>query len=944
MNANGANFHLLLGEADWGACTVSNGEASTPLSDAWSSPLTAEQRNFVPEWRSDLSAIAIARLLQELPPTLGEARFSLADRRGAAADRHGNIYSVSDDRSAIEVQAAGTRHLAPFWPDPRAKPPPSEGPFEDRLPTEENRVIVDLAALEGHYLLAVLATGELLRFDLVGGGDPERVFITLPAGLAIANLAPCIGGGAFLLDRGARRLYRATPDLRLCITENGQPQPRLFQPEEGPATHELPEAVPWSIDISAITDPISLFQLDEGNVVILDYRAGEAAALYLVTLETATVAELLVTSSDALGLVLLPREPESQDNHRTALLWGGIGNQAHAVTFKPVGVGWEAGEDPVLRPLRRFGGRNLIVANGRANYDSGDPMRWVGIGVKHRCMFAESTCFTTPVYDSDQYQCVWDRIRFDGRIPAGSTVTIEVRAFDDDALFAIDPTDGWRTQPQPYANGDRSELPKLSFARIADADQASPHCWDLLLQQVHGRFAQFRIKLAGDGRQSPAISAMRIWFPRFSYARNFLPEVYSADPVAGDFVDRFLASNEGVNTGLEDRIADARLLIDPRTTPSEALDWLADWFDVALDPSWDERRRRLFIAHAADFFGWRGTLPGLQTALALAFDPGIDSADFALPSAPASGTSGIRILEHFRTRKSARRFPAGLVKTTGVHALIDFDALWQPSEERSGLAERWARAHGIAELSAEQRIAPFSLVAADYQDPPEWNGFMQKQIGFAPSVGAQERARWQSYLSALGQSHEDHPVPDSGAEANQPHWSGFIKVPDSNRELWRQLLAKRYGRIESLNLAWSSDWLSFDQIPLPHHAPDRETPTRDWLDFEGALAPLHNAAHRFSVLIPRQSTAFDPDQEMRLIQLAERIIRLEKPAHTVFDVRMFWAMNRIGEARIGRDTEIGESSRAPQLVPSSILGRSAIGASFAGGAQSAPQGRELLAC
>ncbi|MFM8360005.1 MAG: hypothetical protein ACKOET_15775, partial [Verrucomicrobiota bacterium] len=54
--------------------------------------------------------------------------------------------------------------------------------------------------------------------------------------------------------------------------------------------------------------------------------------------------------------------------------------------------------------------------------------------------------------------------------------------------------------------------------------------------------------------------------------------------------------------------------------------------------------------------------------------------------------------------------------------------------------------------------------------------------------------------------------------------------------------------------------------------------------------------------------------------LADRIIRLEKPAHTVYDVRYFWAAFRAGDARLGEDTVLGPGSRSPDLWPGFELG------------------------
>lgn len=949
MNVNGSRFHLLLGEANWAACHAVDGEKRMLLADIWDDPMTIEQRRRVPEWRRDLAAIALARLPQTLPPTQGESAIRLEDRRAVTADRHGNIYLVSNDRTAIVVQNAGQRTTTLFWPDPRGTVPGSADLFVDTAPPPPPQALTALIATRGDYLFAATAGGGLLRFDLVGGGEPERFVFPDLGGLKIDTLAALPDGGALLLDREAQRLFRITADLALCSAAVAAPEHGLFQPEGGGTRNEPARHSVWSADIAALTDPVAVAALDSDHALVLDHRGGGPCSLWLVTLSASTVRLLLECSFDALGMILLPLV-EADDAHpppgperRTVLFWSRSGNQAHAAALTLNDGVWEAGEDPELRPMRRFGGRGLVAVGSRAHYDSGDPMRWVPLGTKHLCRFAERSVIETPVFDSQIYQCLWDRIRIDARIPAGCTVRIAARSFDDEAMFAIDQEAGWLDQPLPYANGDRGELPRLALPRLAGESVAGKQCWDILLQKVSGRHAQLRVILEGDGRHSPVITALRMWYPRFSYARRFLPQVYSQDPVAGDFTDRFLANSEGVNTSIEERIAAARLLIDPRTVPAEALGWLADWFDVALDPAWDERRRRLFIAHAATFFAWRGTLPGLRLALALAFDPAIDPCDFGLPGPPATGTSNIRIVEHFQTRSSARSFATG-VTSAGIHAVIDPDQLWHPDEGVQGLIERWALARGLAAAADEEKSARFSLVAHNYDNPREWAGFIQRQIGFVPGLGADERDRWHGFLQSRGHTGELPGVPQSGAAAQSPEWQAFVAQPQPVRTLWRDLLVGRYATVTQLNSAWDSDWPIFEAIPLPDTLPNRPASLRDWLDFEGALVPIHTAAHRFSVLIPRRTASFDPAAEEQAIRLAERIVALEKPAHTVFSVRMFWAMNRIGEARLGHETEIGDGSRAPQLIPAAILGRSFAGASFVGGAQQAQGGRERITC
>src|SRR6185369_4443029 len=170
---------------------------------------------------------------------------------------------------------------------------------------------------------------------------------------------------------------------------------------------------------------------------------------------------------------------------------------------------------------------------------------------------------------------------------------------------------------------------------------------------------------------TPHLRALRLWYPRFSYVERFLPGVYREEPVSASFLERFLANFEGLNTAIEDRIATAETLFDPRTAPAEMLDWLASWYEVALDPVWDERRRRLFIANASAFFGWRGTIRGLLLALKLALDTTITAADFVLDGPDCACPGTIRIVEAYRSRARARSFPAPAneVQTPGIRTL-----------------------------------------------------------------------------------------------------------------------------------------------------------------------------------------------------------------------------------------------------------------------------------
>jgi hypothetical protein len=145
--------------------------------------------------------------------------------------------------------------------------------------------------------------------------------------------------------------------------------------------------------------------------------------------------------------------------------------------------------------------------------------------------------------------------------------------------------------------------------------------------------------------------------------------------------------------------------------------------------------------------------------------------------------------------------------------------------------------------------------------------------------------------------------------------------------------------------AWTTTWPEFDLVALPDALPQSQVAQLDWLQFEGQLLAMQRTAHRFSVLLPVADVTTDPFELDQRLGLARRIVELEKPAHTVFDVRFFWAFFRIGEARLGIDTQIGAGSRARELIPDAVLGRAYIGASYVGGAPRPKDGdRLLVAC
>lgn len=948
MNVNGSKFVHLLGKYDWGQCSVPFDGALTKLSKIW--------RNFpgggadvdIPLWNASSGRLTLAETGETIKPTLGEARLLPHNRRGTACDCYGNLYVVGEDAASVVVVNSGEAKAYHFWPDPRVQPPRTVSDFADAQPVYSTPLAYTaLAITTANYLIVATHDGNarwLLRFDLVGGGAPVPHDISAYIGTPIIDLAADHCDGLWVLAAdGIRRLgpdFQPESDMPAVATSSS------FQPVDGSETRVVqPSAVP----------PIIALPLGATALQMQITRLGEL----IVHLRTAAnVSQIHVLDRGGISLRHLPGCPDSvhaiavgpavaepgekSDAGEALYVTTNSGNQAFLYRLRRDDAGLIDAivPEPAIIPLRRFGGRALQLRGKEIVYDSGskDPL-WVPLLAQIKRRYALSNSLTSAIYDCNEPQCLWDRIRLDANIPPGTDVRIEVRSHDEKEVLEAMGDIGWQLQPPLYLNGDGGELPgKRAIAQLSTDRLRGQGCWDMLLQQITGRFVQLRITLTGDGRHTPALRSLRIWYPRFSYAQQFLPALYREDPISGSFVERFLANMEGINSGTEERIATAQTQFDPRTARDEMLPWLASWFDVMLDPSWNEARSRLFLANAIEFFSWRGTIAGLKLALRLAFDAELLPADFLLGKSDCTCAGSIRIVEAFSTQSKGRKFGKAETILTGP-ALRSLTGGWSPAEGAAGL---------LARLPEESEWTPdtsrFPLFAPD-EGAADWQGLALQVLGFVPWLGAQERAAWQAFqIAQAGEvKHADLPatvVPTAVSAL----WGQYLSLISRARGKWQSFLQNRYRRIDALKKAHKANWASFAEIPLPDYLPSTEVAAQDWLLFEGQLYPRILGAHRFSVLIPLASVNANAAQLEEKIALAQRIIAIEKPAHTVFDVRFYWAMNRVGEARIGQDTQIGAGSRAPELIPPAIVGQAYLGSNFVSGAQGRVKRRERLAC
>ena len=860
MDVNGTGFHLLLGRADWEGCSHGPEIRYDRTRDELT--LTPQPFTFAPPPRE-----------QPLPPSV---------RRGADRDRYGSWYQVAQDRSRLLVTSEGSGERTQFWPVPEQPPAAAYGGFGALSAAAEPAVALSGAAVTEDDYLAVGCTAPpgLLVFDLVGGGAPDRLHWDVDT-FAPHDIAARPGGGVVVLDRQARRYWQLDRSLRIVTRvapagDAGDFAPMSGPPREGvrPAPPDHDAAVPVEVDsIAPDADPVAVECCPDDTVLVLfQYPAGSAIRAYRDGAPLATAVRLQAPGEDGVPLTghdLAVLAPDAAGAPLRLFVSEHFGDQVYEFALS---LGAQIVVTPQLRylPMRRHGGQALVAAAGQVWYDSSD--WWVALAEHPRRRYATRGVVVTDVFDGAEPECVWHRLMIDAVLPPETAVLVESAAADDDPMLSDAPA--FQSEPPPYLRGTGSELPFV--------DDGGYRTLELAFQQARGRYLRLRLTLIGNGRATPRIRALRAHFPRFSYLDRYLPAVYREDAGSAWFLDRWLANVEGTATDLEGRIAAVHLLFDPRTAPADALEWLGGWFELAMDPAWDQARRRLLLSHAMTFFAWRGTLRGLQTALALV-EPDPDSSIFT--DAAGGCAQRIRIVELFRT-KVTPAVALGDPTQPGVGVPLA-GAWWSPSDGAQVLHDAYTEALAGAGLPASAG-APLPVVAPD--DPAEsavWSRFTAAAFGFVPE-----------------------PI---------------------DPQTWRDFLVRRYAGQAGLRIDYGvASTADVQTLWPPTVLPDADAVLRDWYQVQAVVLRSRATAHRFRVLLPVPIGVPAPGSDVtgdRLAQLAlaSRIVQLEKPAHTVFDVRFYWDAFRLGEARLEIDTLVDLGSRSPLLLRPTVLDQAHLG-------------------
>ncbi|MCY0906011.1 phage tail protein [Arthrobacter sp. H14-L1] len=238
--------------------------------------------------------------------------------------------------------------------------------------------------------------------------------------------------------------------------------------------------------------------------------------------------------------------------------------------------------------------------------------------------------------DSGRSRTRWGRVFLDACLPAGTNATLRFLTGDDedvlDPLEASAPGRVTRTVPHPELTPPLPsqsllaavELNTTLFRRPTGREQPwqqiSPEdgfeTYESQVNAAPGRYLWLEMHLAGTVQTSPRIRAVRIERPGHQLLSS-LPRAWSRDDGDTEFIHRFLAPLEGTLYELDWRAAERAILLDPRTTPQEALPWLAGFAGLVLDRRWPEPARRALIAEAYRLFARRGTRAALIRILEL---------------------------------------------------------------------------------------------------------------------------------------------------------------------------------------------------------------------------------------------------------------------------------------------------------------------------------------
>ena len=122
-------------------------------------------------------------------------------------------------------------------------------------------------------------------------------------------------------------------------------------------------------------------------------------------------------------------------------------------------------------------------------------------------------------------------------------------------------------------------------------------------------FGTMMVRLSAGPKETPTVASSR------AYLRSGLPAIYQES----DFGMRFIGALEELLDPIVAVLDALPAHFDPDHAPRDILNLLAAWLGADLDEGQDMRHQREMVRRAADLGRKRGTVSGLELALALSF-------------------------------------------------------------------------------------------------------------------------------------------------------------------------------------------------------------------------------------------------------------------------------------------------------------------------------------
>lgn len=450
--------------------------------------------------------------------------------------------------------------------------------------------------------------GPPVPLPTIGGQGHAARQLSTPLGLAISHRKDLV-----VVDSGNRRLLLFTlPGLALRrilgpFNSRGkcgdleEPEPEEWRPvdvasgPDGTLYVADENGSIWRLDSQGRPDPCYPGRLPEGSVPFRLLVGGDHHA-YVLAQGNANVLVVDPYGHFLSEISSLDQELVSHTGGtlRTRLPASRLGLDGEVVTLAP--------SDPLACHMEPQHTDLTVDESGHltlAGYSDGPY-------ILHRppvAIFQTSGIFRTLPLDSRRVGNQWHRVVQE--LDAPERTSVRMFSFTSDVLRpdlkAVDP---------PSADL-LAEPPRLG------PWQAAPNNADeWLIQSMPGRYLYLALVLKGPGNRTPAVERIYIYNHRES-SLQYLPAVYQADETSHSLLDRLLSLFDTILGEIESEIEDFPRRLDIRGATSDFLPWLASWFDLTLEQSWSDTKRRDFLKKIVKLYRWRGTIYGLRQLLQL---------------------------------------------------------------------------------------------------------------------------------------------------------------------------------------------------------------------------------------------------------------------------------------------------------------------------------------